>query len=274
MILALLLLVGCPDEPTPLSPAAPIWVEARKVADGKPVRVHAPGETVMPAVEGLVIQQVSSGDDGTAVWEVSGKAGSYILEVPGAGGLVPVYVDIGVDGPTGGKMADLATPPPSPPPVWPYVLAGVVGLGTLIAAALAAWKRWKPIPPAAPPEAPDVIAVREWRALRARTDLVPAELALQLSAVYRRFLDATRVWPATSRTTREILDNLGAELTAAELDCARRLLSAMDLVKFADREDPTRAGLVALFEQLDADFRQLVSPPGRRHAPRAGPADV
>ena len=145
MILALLLLVGCPDEPTPLSPAAPIWVEARKVADGKPVRVHAPGETVMPAVEGLVIQQVSSGDDGTAVWEVSGKAGSYILEVPGAGGLVPVYVDIGVDGPTGGKMADLATPPPSPPPVWPYVLAGVVGLGTLIAAALAAWKRWNPL---------------------------------------------------------------------------------------------------------------------------------
>ncbi|MSP55151.1 MAG: hypothetical protein EXR69_06040 [Myxococcales bacterium] len=274
MILALLL-TACADPPTPLSPAAPIWVEARKVDDGKPVRVHAPADTVMPSVEGLLVERASSGDDGTAVWEVSGKAGSYILEVPGPAGPVPVYVDIGVDGPTGGTMADLATPPARPPPVWPYVLAGVVGLGTLIAAGLAAWKRWRPIPPTAPPEPPDVIAVREWRALRAQTELDPAELALQLSAVYRRFLDATRIWPATARTTREILDNLGAELTASELECARRLLSAMDLVKFADRGDPSRTALADLFEKLDADFRRLVSPQsGGRPGPAAGSADV
>ncbi len=249
-------LPACRTTPPPVAPAAPVWVEARKVDDGKAVHVHAPAGTVMPPVDGLTITQSSIGDDGTAVWDVTGKKGSYILNVPGPDQKpVPVYVDIGVDGPTGGAMADLASPAPKSPPVWPYVLASVLGLATVVAAAIAAWKKWRPIPPAPPPEPADVTALREWNRLRARDDLAPAELALELSAVYRRYLDATRVWPATSRTTREILDHLSAELTVSELDCARRLLSAMDLVKFADRE-----AQASMFEQLDADFRRLVTP--------------
>ncbi len=252
----LLLLLACHPTPAPLPPAAPVWVEARKVDEGKPARIHAPAGTQMPTVEGLTITQVSTGDDGSAVWDAVGQKGSYVIDVPGSDQKpVPIYVDIGVDGPTGGKMADLAAPTPRPPPIWPYVLGGVVGAGALVAAGIAAWKRWRPLPPPVPPEAPDILALRAWNALRARTDLEPAELALELSMVYRRYLDATRVWPATSRTTREILDNLSGELTAGELDCARRLLSAMDLVKFAERE--ARA---SLFDQLDADFRRLVAP--------------
>ena len=254
-MLPLVLALACHPAPQ-LAAGAPVWVEARKVDGGQAVRVHAPAGTVMPTVDKLTITQASVGDDGTAIWEVKGEKGSYILNVPGPDSKpVPVYVDIGVDGPIGGKMADLAGTAPRQPPIWPYLLAGVLGLGTLVAGAIAAWRRWRPLPPVAPPEPPDVIALREWIALRARDDLAPPALALELSAVYRRFLDATRVWPASSRTTREILDNLASELSAAELDCARRLLSAMDLVKFADRD-----AQASMFEQLDADFRRLVVP--------------
>lgn len=257
-MISLVLALACSGEPVALPPAAAVWVESRKVDAGVAARLHAPATTVLPAVEGLTFTQVSTGDDGSAVWEVAGAKGSYVLDIPGPGPEqkpVPVYVDIGVDGPTGGTMADLASPPPETPPIWPYLLAAALGFATLVFAAIAAWKKWKPIPPPAPPERPDVVALREWSALRRRSDLVPSDLALELSAVYRRYLDATCVWPATSRTTREIVDNLAAQLTATELDCARRLLSAMDLVKFADRE-----AQVSLFEQLDLDFRRLVTP--------------
>ena len=255
-MIVLLWALGCATDPVPLPPAAAVWVESRKVDAGAPARLHAPANTALPTVEGLTFTLVSTGDDGSAVWEVTGSKGSYVLDVPGPGDKpVPVYVDIGVDGPTGGTMADLASPPPVTPPIWPYLLAAALGLATIVLAGIAAWKRWRPIPPPAPLERPEVIALREWNALRSRSDLVPADLALELSAVYRRYLDATCVWPATSRTTREILDNLAAQLTATELDCARRLLSAMDLVKFADRE-----AQVSLFEQLDLDFRRLVTP--------------
>ncbi len=252
----ILLLLACDDAPTPLPPPASVWVEARRVDVNTAVRIHAPASTPMPTIEGLTLTPVSTGDDGSAIWDVTGEEGSYILDVPTTdGAVVPVYVDIGVDGPTGGTMADLAGPRTKPAPVWPYLLAGLLGLGTLIAATFAAWNRWKPIPPPPPAEPPDVIARREWAALRARMELPPADLALALSAVYRRYLDAVHVWPASSRTTREILDNLAGDLSASDLDCARRLLSAMDLVKFADREAQR-----SLFEQLDTDFHTLLAP--------------
>jgi hypothetical protein len=158
-------------------------------------------------------------------------------------------------------MEDLAVLPPPPPPVWPWVLGGVAAIGALGAGGWFAWQRLKPKPPPPPPEPADRVARREWAALRARRDLQPEELALALSRVYRTYLDAVHAWPATSRTTREILDNLAGEMTALQLERARRLLSAMDIVKFSERE--THA---SFFEALDADFDALVVPV---HAPVA-----
>lgn len=260
MILALLL--ACSAEDVPLAPAPGVWVEARRVDEGAPVVLHLPSGATPPAVEGLTATQVATSDDGATRWELRGKSGSYVVPVPGAEGApVNLYVDIGVKGPTGGPMEDLAALPPSQPPMWPWVVGGVALTAALTALGMWAWRRFRPVPPPPPPEPADVVARREWAALRGRTDLGEAELALELSAVYRRYLEAAHRWPATRRTTREILDNLAGELTSADLVCSRRLLGAMDLVKFAERGE-----VGGVFDQLDADFAQVVRPVG---GPRA-----
>lgn len=260
MLLFALLACGSPELPT--TPAPPVWVESRRVDAGAPVLLHAPAAATMPTVEGLTFTRRSVGDDGSAVWEVTGGVGSYILDIPdteGEGGAVvpgaKLFVDIGVDGPTGGPMEDLALTDPPAPAVWPYVV-GIALLAALVTAgAVWAWRRFRPVPPPPPPDPADVAARKAWAAVRRRTELDPERMAFELSMVYKRYLELAHGWPATARTTREILDNLSGELTAAELDASRRLLTAMDLVKFAERE--THAGL---FESLDRDFDHLCRP--------------
>lgn len=256
LALALALAAGCADEPPPAGPALPVWLESRKVDAGVPAVLHAPAGADFAVPEGLTATQVAETDDGVATWEILGEPGSYHLEVPVPGGEpVQVFFDVGVEGPTGGPMEDVTRPPPPPPPLWPRVLAAVAGGAAVLALGAWAWRRFKPVPPPPPPEPADRVARREWAAVRARTDIPPEALALELSAVYRRYLDATHTWPATARTTREILDNLAGEMTALDLDRARRLLGAMDLVKFSER-----GAHGVLFESFDQDFDALVRP--------------
>lgn len=253
----LLLLIACAREPAPLAEPAAVWLESRQVDEGQPVRVHVPAGTELPPVEGLTATQVET-DDGSATWELRGPKGSYVLEVPTAGEPARLFFDIGVEGPTGGPMEDLASLPPPTPPVWPRVVAAVAAMGALAAGAVLAWRKLKPAPPPPPPEPPDRIARREWAALRMRSDLGPDALAAELSAVYRRYLEAVHQWPATSRTSREILDALAGDLPAVQLERARRLLNAMDIVRFSDRS--THAGF---FQALDEDFEALLTAPTR-----------
>lgn len=248
MILTLLL--ACGERPATPVPDLPVWIEDRAVDAGEPVVLHAPAGTQIPAVEGIT---PSPRDETT--WELRGEPGSYHLEVGG----VALYFDVGVEGPTGGPLEDVLRPPPPEPPLWPKLLAGAVALVALAGAGAWAWRRFKPVPPPPPPEPADRVARREWAALRGGGDLGPEDLARELSAVYRRYLDATHPWPATARTTREILDNLAGDLTAVDLDRARRLLGAMDLIKFSERG--AHAGI---FDALDADFDALVRPAVRR----------
>jgi hypothetical protein len=255
----LLVAVGCgtggPPADRPHGPVA--WVEAPRVAEGEAVRVHLPAGVQFSVPEPLRAERVSEGDDGTATWEVRGETGSYVLDVaiPGASSPVSMYVDIGVSGPTAGTLEDALPPVAATPSRWPWVLAASVGLG---AVAAVAWRVFGTLRPPAPPPEPepaDVVARRAWALLRARTDLGPEVLAAGLSDVYRRYLDATHTWPATARTTREILDNLAGELPVAQLERARRLLGATDLVKFS--EHGARASVL---EALDDDFAALVVP--------------
>ncbi len=257
-LLLLALACGGPS-PSTLADAPPVWLEARHVDEGQPVRVHVPAGTTLPAVEGITATQVVTGDDGSATWELRGAAGSYVLEVPSASGEpTRLFFDIGVEGPTGGPMQDIASLPPPTPPLWPRVAAAVAAVGFVVAAAALAWRKLKPAPPPPPPEPPDRIARRAWAALRLRDDLPPDVLAAELSAVYRRYLEAVHRWPATSRTSREILDALAGDLPAVQLDRARRLLNAMDIVRFSDRS--THEGF---FSALDADFEALLAAPVR-----------
>ena len=252
---ALLLVLACVrGDAVPLAEGAPVWVEARQVPAGQAVRVHVPPGTTLPEVEGLSAREVAT-DNGASVWELTGSDGSYVVDVPaGATGTTRLFVDIGVTGPTGGPMEDLVGVAPPPPPVWPKVLAATVALGALGGAAVYAWRRFRPIPPPPPPEPADRVARRAWAALRARDDLDAGVLAAELSAVYRRYLEARHTWPATSRTSREILDALAGDLPAMQLERARRLLNAMDIVRFSDRS--THDGF---FASLDTDFEALLS---------------
>lgn len=251
----LALLWGCSEADVPLAEGAPVWVEARHVGEGEPVRLHVPVGTELPAVEGLTAVEVPGGTDASTTWEVRGPPGSYVMEVPvGAAGTTRVFLDIGVDGPTGGPMEDLVALPPPVPPAWPRVAAAVSAVATLAALAVYAWRKLRPLPPPPPPEPADLVARRAWAALRARPDLEPDILAAELSAVYRRYLEATHTWPATSRTSREILDALAGSLPAVQLERARRLLNAMDIVRFSERS--THEGF---FAALDTDFDALLA---------------
>lgn len=255
----LLALAACDagEAPPDAPPGPAAWVEAARVAEGEPVRVHAPSTVQLSVPEALHAVRVSDGDDGTSVWEVRGEAGSYVLDVavPGAPEPVSLYIDIGVDGPTAGALEDALPPSPAPAPRWPWLLAALAGLVVVGVGAWRAFVRLRPPEPPPEPDVPDVVARKAWAALRARTDLDAEALAGGLSDVYRRYLDATHAWPATARTRREILDNLAGELPVAQLERARRLLGATDLVKFSEH-----GARGALLEALDDDFAALVVP--------------
>ncbi len=252
----LFLLLACSGDPIPLADGPRVWVESRRVDEGQPVRLHAPAGTALPAVEGLSATELPDEGDGATVWELRGDPGSYVVDVPVGpdGGVARVFVDIGVEGPTGGPMEDLASVPPATPPVWPRVVALAAAVGVLAAGAALAWRKLRPVPPPPPPEPADRVARRAWAALRARDDLGPDVLAAELSAVYRRYLEAVYAWPATSRTSREILDALAGDLPAVHLERARRLLNAMDIVRFSER-----SAHEGFFAALDADFEALLS---------------
>jgi hypothetical protein len=248
---AWLVVAGCAAPERPALPPRPAFVEDAKVESGEALVVHATEGTTLSIVpEGAVPTPQT-----TEIWEIRAKDGSYVVTATdAAGGVTKLYVDVGVSGPTGGPMDGLAALPPPPPSRWAYYLTALVfGLLGFAVARFVRGKLKKPAPPPIP-DPPHVIAIRAWGVLRERHDLDDEALARLMSEVFRNFLDATQPFPATKRTTKEIVDNLASTLTAAELQAARRLLMATDMVKFA-----TRAERANLFEQLDGDFSLLVS---------------
>ncbi|MSQ01941.1 MAG: hypothetical protein EXR71_08615 [Myxococcales bacterium] len=247
----LLWLLACEAPLLLEAPAAAVYVDARRASSGGAIALRAPPGSTVEGSTGMVVADGSEGQ-----WTLSGADGSYIVTVsPPGGEAVRIFVDIGVDGPTGGPMDELQQLPPPAPPVWPWVAASLVVLAAALAVAAWAWKRLKPVPPAPAPMPAHLVAHRAWVALRSRTGLRPEQVAGQMSDIFRTWLDADLRFPATQRTRREILDVLAGYVTAAELDAARRLLSATDLVKFAERSEHAD-----LFDRLDHDFYAIVCP--------------
>lgn len=297
-ILLVLALSGCggPSALAPLAPPEvdlvarvsqahvdkdqPVQLEIRGTASEgwtlQPGAVSAEGLTVTPTAQEGPVQ---TGDQQVWTWryELSGPPGSYVVE-PGGGSASgpgdqrrdietpPLFVDIGVTGPTGGPMADVEAPPPPEPPPWGLIAAG----GALALAALGAGIWWRrraraPVPPP-PPEPPHVLASRAWERARL-SDLDDHALALELSRVLRVYVEAITGFPATARTSREILRALESEvrLEPSLRVRAGHILDATDRLKFA-RE----GGGEAFFKSLDEDFLAVIE--ATRPADPAPPA--
>jgi hypothetical protein len=178
-------------------------------------------------------------------------------------------VDIGVPGPLATGLADFEAPPPPEPP--PYgAIAAAVGGGVALLGLLGGiwWYRRTRPEPVPEPDPPDVQARAAWAAARA-AGLDDHALAFELSRILRVYIEQTQGFPATARTTREILVHLDQQnrLGAADKLRAQAVLDATDRLKFA-RE----GGGAAFFERLGGDFEAIVLALRPRYAPPGGAA--
>lgn len=151
------------------------------------------------------------------------------------------------------------------PPWWqdPWaILALAAGAGML--AALLWWWIRRPVPAPIPPPPPPGPPAHEWAlaelaSLRSRPGTWDDyELAIALSDLLRRFIDARFGLPIRFQTTREFLD---AAATAPEIDLARRtllgeFLGACDGVKFA-RRTAGAGGQERLFSTAERFIREV-----------------
>ena len=288
--------LGCAPAVSPAPPAGPVVVEltaeARSVPAGAPAQLSlsvglAPGwqlDVPAPVAEGFTLsleaEEGPVNDRGRSRtlrrYALTGPAGSAVVGLPdlvatGPAGealdveVPPLFIDLGVSGPTGGPMSEdlaLAPPPPEPPYLWiglgGLVVAGA-GLGLLVALRLNRGDfRPAPLPP-------HERAVRDWRGARA-AKLGDQALAFALSEVLRRYIEEVSGWPATSATPREISAWMGEVgwLSAEARAQADRVLRATDLVKFA-RE----GGGGSFFDSLEADFMGVLQASRRPRGPDA-----
>ncbi len=107
-----------------------------------------------------------------------------------------------------------------------------------------------PLPP------PDEEALETWRLARENPGLDDHERALELSRIFRRYLERVMApFPATRWTQREILDGLvlQGEVDGETLGRCRTLLSATDTLKFA-----RRGGGADFFDGLDHDLKHVI----------------
>ena len=280
------LMLGCGSSPV-LPPLAPppvdveVRVEQTVVPSGEPVVVEVTrwtteGWTLPPVHPGAEeLETTARGSVGPSVvgdrsrtvttYALSGNDGSYVVVVPaveasGPGDQTrqiepsPVFVDIGKAPPPLDGLVD-AEAIPVESDGWPaWMVASAVGLGLALVGLLAAvWHRSRNRPPP-PPKPAELVAREAWAAAR-EDELDDHGLALALSQIFRRYLQAVTGFPMLSRTTREIVDYLDGESLLVESlrPRARRVLDATDRLKFA-RE----GGGVAFFDELEADFLAVV----------------
>lgn len=222
-----------------------------------------------PSAEGLTVTQTDqegptqegSRQRTRLSYALAGEPGSYVIQ-PGAARAQgpgeqerelippPIFVDIGVDGPSGGELAGAVAPPPPPEPPWAWIGAAVLG-GLALLGGLVWWlRRPKPEPP---PEPLDVRAQRLWRQAR-EAGLSDHDLAVALSGVMRDYLQRRYDWPATTRSSAEILSFLEDKATDDLRGTLSTVLEANDRLKYA-RE----GGGADFFDELEACFTAVLA---------------
>jgi len=294
-ILVLLLACGGGDVLPALAPPEAevvLRVVDKKVGEGEPVVVEVEAISAQdwsmqvgaPSAEGLertLVEtegpmQVGERSLTRRRYHLTGAPGSYIVTLGPSGAAgpsdqnrefspPPVFVDIGVAGPSGGSMVGLEGPPADTSRHWTFwaaIAAAVAAVAGLLFWIFRRFRSRKTVPPEVPPDPPHVIALRDWGEGRKQGHqglLDDPALALELSWVLRVYLEAICAWPATARTTREILGFLEREGAGARrLDVTDRMrtgriLDATDRLKFA-RE----GGGEPFFVALDEDFHAVI----------------
>lgn len=285
-LLAMLVLAGCGGGALSAADGGPIevrtWLEGEPGANGGMLVVQtafpagADVQLPIPQVERLrlqpvdepVVERIGRREVVTQQYRFTGPKGSYVVPAldaiwtPEDGGepvtasSSPLYVDLGVDPPRDGELADIS----DPGAVWtvPWGAVGAVGgVGGLLAAGL--WLALRGVrhrpEVALPPEPPDVIAIRRWEAARQDPALDDEGKAVAISLIFREYAEEVLGFPASKWTTTEIVERLRGlvHLPEGNVPRARRLLRATDRVKYADA-----AATADLFEELDADLRAFI----------------
>ena len=281
------LFLACADAPLSTLAPPPVDVQLRvseaRIESGASIALEAriwtsDGWSLEPggiSAEGLTVTQTGSDEP---VWtgerqvqvlryDLSGPDGSYVIasdvgHATGPGEQTrevtpsPIFVDIGVDGPSGGDIADFLDAPASPTTPWGRIAVATSLLLVLMGIAIWAWRRRHRAALLPAPSLPaDVIARSAWREAR-KTVQDDYDLATALSMIFREYLSAIGGSSATSRTSREIRMHFEETGMLKVTDRARvqRLLEATDRLKFA-REGGGRA----FFDALEDDFQAILT---------------
>lgn len=168
----------------------------------------------------------------------------------------PLFVDLSTDAPREGEISGIVEP--SRLFEIPWAVIGAIGgaIALLFGGTLLAFRKPKVVKLAAvQAEAPDIVAIRQWEAVRRDEALDDHDKALNLSRIFREYTDVVLGFPASAWTTTETVNHLRglSHLPEGNVPRARRLLRATDKVKFAE----ARPGQ-DFFDDLDADLRAFV----------------
>jgi hypothetical protein len=160
-----------------------------------------------------------------------------------------LFIDHQIEATPPGELVEIVEPDVSPGVSW-VTLIGATGLVGLVLAGIAFAFRSKDssldeeavvdLTPA------HEVALARWKTVLADVTMTVEEKAIELSALFREYLEAQLRFPASAWTTTESMGHLAelAYLEASHLQGAKRILRATDWVKYAEastQEESLRA---------------------------------
>jgi hypothetical protein len=217
------------------------------------------GEVAVERAGGLVLERHA--------YRFSGASGSYELapinvewsapEGEGVAASYSLFIDHQVEAKPPGELVDIIEPEIQAPAGWAAWFVGGGLLGLFAAGVFwAFFAKPKEVDEEAPEGPPaHEVALARWKAVLADASMSVEEKAIELSALFRDYLEAQLRFAATAWTTTETMTHLRelAYLEAEQLQSAKRILRATDWVKYAEAATPEES-----LRALDSDLRGFI----------------